>query len=466
MEEIWRDKETLRLWNSACDPRVPASGSHYVDLDKVALRGPSVIEQLVGTIELSTGESCQLVSGFPGVGKSSLLRAVAERLEKEGIRVVTADVRELDTFDRVQRIAELAVVIAAGLSDAVETWLAERGGHPAAASGDRASDGRAWRALTEFFKKLGLKELAVSGEIETPVLLEATGIPKAKLSIRAALGDKLKEPEFRDRLRATLQSNPRTVRDEFHAHLAELRGLVDQEPGRVAFLVDGLEKYTILRDPVETTREIAALYSANADWFRVAYCHVVYCVPALIGVLPSEETRGYDAVLPPMACVRLRSSPQQGAGEGTRCDAGYAALRELLRARGVDERRLFGTHAEDVVDTIIALSGGHPRHFLEHVRIAIRFVFGEGRHPDADEIRKAILYARTGVVRDAAFDRFLATVAKTKQLTTTTAEQLAFSARSLSDLSVLAYSNGERWYDVHPMEAALLRSSTDAGHET
>ena len=202
---------------------------------------------------------------------------------------------------------------------------------------------------------------------------------------------------------------------------------------------------TRLRDEDRGSRgaSVATMFLTHAGWLKLP-CHVVYTFPLWLRYRSANLGASYHGepmVLPMVKVV---------GKDGTAWEPGLERLRKIVASR-LDERAIFGDDWTMTLRPLLQASGGYLRDVLRMVRSVLTT---EKTFPIRPEAASRVIdrlaedYGRTvlGTDLDA-----LASLAKTHRLPKDGVEQLAAFGRLVERLLVLAYRNGEEWYDVHPM---------------
>jgi hypothetical protein len=126
-------------------------------------------------------------------------------------------------------------------------------------------------------------------------------------------------------------------------------------------------------------------------------------------------------------------------------------LFDLVQRRLKDLPRLFGPDLDQTLMPLIHASGGYPRDLLR----LVRQILIDGRQfPCTPHVAARILDELTqqyGFVVRGTNLPLLERIATTHALPQDDAEQVAAFGRLLERWLVLAYRNGEEWYDLHPL---------------
>jgi hypothetical protein len=149
--------------------------------------------------------------------------------------------------------------------------------------------------------------------------------------------------------------------------------------------------------------------------------------------------------------------------DGTPYPVGVEKLVDLVQRRVRDLARVFGDDLDATLLPILHASGGYPRDLLRMVR---QLLIDARAFPveaaDAARVIDELSQQYAFVVRGTNLP-LLEQIATTHALPQEDAEQVAAFGRLLERWLVLAYRNGEEWYDLHPLvrRAPIVRAHLD-----
>lgn len=421
----------LRAWVKNCDPARPldADDPLYVDVDaRAPVRGSdhrSCIAQLAHTITLAepVAETCQLFSGFPGSGKTTELRRLARVLEAD--RDVPTTVVSVDFEQWIDLYAPITVTdvlrVLAYVLDREATLL----------EGKDPNRGVGYlEKLKGFLAGASIKEAGWDDGVS--LLIEFRD-----------------NPTFRQRVEEAIQNRFQQFARDAHQVMAEAVVRIRRATGRerVVVLVDSLEKLTALRDEERGGIEasVEKLFFVHSAHLRLP-CHVVYTFPFWLSFRRAALGTSYsfDPVLLPM--VKVTDT------DGGPWAPGLACMREIVHRR-VDLPAVFRDPAH--LEPLLVASGGYPRELLRMVR-ELLVQADDFPVPEADVTRviERLTEDYAAVVRSTDLD-VLARVATSRALPVGDGEDIAVFTRLVNGRLILAYRNGRRWYDVHPLVRRL-----------
>jgi hypothetical protein len=160
---------------------------------------------------------------------------------------------------------------------------------------------------------------------------------------------------------------------------------------------------------------------------------------------------GVEGYYQPGGLVTLTA--QRVTSKNADSQAPLADLERVLKRRApdLDWQRLLGDERA-VLDQLIGLSGGHLRDLFRLVAEVIRRCLGHELPATQERRERAISAVRSGFGEVAQDDaQWLATIARTRQVTLPSRTRLPDLARFFDTHLVLCYRNGREWYDVHPL---------------
>jgi hypothetical protein len=414
-----------------CDPFLPLAvgDPRYVPLDQgTPVRGDvPAIDALSSKIQLSDAESCQLFTGFPGTGKTTELR----RLE-----AYLADAKDLPTYtiyidfeQYVDRYAPIAITDVLR----VVAYCMDRAA--ISAEGDDPDENPGY--LKRFFEYVS----------RTDVELGKAGFSAYGASLMLEIKN---NPSFRQRTEAALQGRfqqfAAEAKDAMSEAVVRLRKAKGVAAERVVVIADGLEKLTPLREEDRGTMEAAVetLFLAHRDLMHLP-CHAIYTFPLWLRFKNAQLGSAYggEPVVLPMVKVR-----EPG---GAAYDPGIQKMAEIIRRRIDDVPAIFGDDPGRTLRPLIEASGGYPRDLLRMVRTLLTEVKTFPVPPDkTDRVIRDLGRSYSDTILGTYVD-VLARVAETHEMPRDDAAQLALFGHLFERWLILAYRNGDEWYDLHPL---------------
>lgn len=395
------------------------------------------VATLSKTIELSDSQSIQLFSGFSGSGKTTELFRLKRELEKADYIVLYANALEYVNPAEPIDISDLLIVLAGAFGQAIK----DRDGiDPAFES--------FWDRLKHFLTstELQVSHAGLSAEARSP-LSNVVGGLKAGIDLRAELKT---ASSFRQDLRRILSNRLAELTGRvckfFEDGVKALRNLYGAET-QIVFIFDQLEQ---MRGTFETEQAVIAsldrVFSSHIDLLKVPYVHMVYTVP------PWMKFVGRLAV--PMRVLSTVHLWHNDA-ERRRNPECWEMFRSVVRRRlGEDGlMRVFGNPDGDgSIDQVIAMCGGHIRDLLRMLRDML--VRAPALPVTAEVVTAAINGARREFLPLSLEDaRRLDRIATTRisGLGTNDPEEISRLSRLIDHHAVLYFTNGDDWYDVHPL---------------
>ena len=423
-----------RFFNALADRPLDPADKHdqqlYVPLYDLGVVDEDPVLLLVNELEYSLDPTtAQLVSGYAGSGKSTELYRLADELRRGGYAVVRCDMRELVNVSAPLSITDLLLVLVGALEEKLEEGDLL----------DEVVDGERWYdRVGRFLRRIRFD----SPELEVGADVGGGFSASLKTSLRV-------DPDFKRRLQDHLAGHLGAVVTEAHDHVRQLALRTRGPNAGIVFIVDSLEHF---RDTVPGSTDvqdsIQQVFAQHADHLHLPLLHTIYTVPPELKVREKMLGQRYEGGITMFRAVRVRQR-----STGAPSPAGLDAMATIIAEREPDWARLVGDRA--ALDRLILASGGHLRTLLRLLQGVIRRAV---THPvSADVLAKAQAQLRDELL-PLSLDtrRWLSRVAGTDASGLPTDADLDRLARYLAMTLVLAYRNGDEWYDVHPLVADVI----------
>ena len=405
---------TLREAYTNLDPNASLPGeAHPFYVPRPEEFGPGTLQQ---ALELASPSDKILFTGHRGIGKSTELRRLAQKLREQFLVVYFTVEDQVDLADI--NYHDILLVL---------------GGQLCRAAQDEGIDldSELLEDLTKWYQGVVFEREEVSGkEVSVGVGLQA--IINVGLQLR-------KGSNFRKKVRE--QVEPRLT--ELVALINRVIENVREKSGRSPLvLLDGSDKVYDISAAVKMFREGAGVLIAPD-------CPIVYTVPLVLLYAPELGSmmmnfRG-QYLLPN---VRLFNR------DGSKCDEGWKMFNEILRRR-VSEELL----PPEARESLIKLSGGVLKHLISYAGQAVleaRYRGGE-REPVMVEDVNSVAH-RERLVLSPTFNP------KEREELSRVAREHTFinSSEAVTlavNLHILQYTEPKgEWWDVHPILKPLLEA--------
>lgn len=437
----------LANYRRSLDPTEPLDGTdtlRYVNLDEVrGILGFSSTRPLRTTICMMD-VSCQLFSGFPGSGKTTELKRLKEQFEGtvEGAagnasslagdlptHVVFIDAyRYIDNYSPLTVVDILRIVAYCMDLEAVQ-----------AETGKDAQDVEVsyLKSLLEFLKQpgIGIKDLKFEHKGLSFML------------------------EFRNN-RGFYDQAAKVLKDRFQHFVEQAHDVVSKavlrlkkalNVERIVVIVDGLDK---IQPKTEADREVIEksvelVFSTHASLLRLP-CHVIYTFPIWLRYRCPNLGNEYDLEPQIVPMVKIMSKERDESGEAGVVVEGVKRLIEVIERR-VDVRAIFGDDLNKTLMPLVMASGGYLRDLL---RLARNVIAHGATFPVDEDFIKQIIRKLAEDYRFTLYGSDLdivVAVAQTHELPNEDPAQMARFTRLIEQRFILAYRNGDEWYDVHPV---------------
>jgi DNA polymerase III delta prime subunit len=435
------DLETIRRLISQCAPEVPLEqGSRfYVNLDNQPdpVRGErACIDILHRTILHAKDQSCQLFTGFPGTGKTTELLRLAHRLS-EAQAPRAGHVIFINFEDYIQRFEPIT------LSDVLRTLT-----YCLSVEADRLDqvppDQIGVRYLQRLFD-------GVKGALPTKAELRNVqfSVFGAKLMLELRNNRTIHE-QVEAGIRSRFQHFAEECDSVMREAIARIRRVVGSKADRLVIIADGLEKLTSLdgrdRETIETAVE--SLFIAHSDFLRLP-CHVIYTFPVWLRFRTAQLGASYNCEPQTLPMIKVRD--YKDTKKDHIFDEGVRRLYEIIKRRIEEPERIFGDSPLDALKPLILASGGYPRDALRLVRSVLQ-------NEDTFPVSTTVIDREIRSLQQSYHNLVLGThagllqqIARDHKIPSDTPEQRRQFGELFEHFLVLAYRNGEEWFDLHPL---------------
>ncbi len=421
-----------------CDPfpkePVVRGDGVWVDLDAGGLRGDEpCVDQLFDHIlihETNQKYSISLFTGYPGSGKTTVLRDLADRLDNEKFRTVYVDVLDFLNVDVLIAPYEIYLSIAGQLDREMTSAT------------DKA--GRFFGAIRDFFES----EISLDG-----VKLGLPDYAEFQLAIRNNISFRRELQKLVER-RQQHEVLVRKCHEFIGEAMAALRKRNPDKRG-VVVILDNLERLKD-RDMPTLTETLRTIFVVQANLLALPLCHVVYTVPPWLNFekVGASISGRHKHVTLPMCHTVLRGGKEHRAG----VDMFLELFRRRFDQPDIALTDVFDSEAQSILRDLARLSGGYPRDFLRLVQgVLFRMFQKKDALPLAAE--RLNEYANRAVL-DLADDyesglreediEWLEIVEKENTIPASDAA-VSRLVDWLDHHFVLHYRNSDAWYDIHPV---------------
>jgi hypothetical protein len=387
------------------------------------------VKLLMRSIEYSTGQSVQLLSGYKGSGKSTELRRLRRKLDGQAgaYKIALVDIEEYLSPSQPIDVSDFLMAVAGGLGDALL-----EAGH---LYGDPIQESY-WTRLSNFLTRTN---------VEFPeVTMGMSG------GVSAGLKATLKsDPSFREKLQKKMAGHLGALAGDVQAYIEGCVKKVKNRYGpntEVVLLVDSMEHFRgSVTNATAVQDSVVNLFAKHSDKLQFHYLHVVYTVPPYLKILQPNlgslyEPGGIQMI--PTLKVRTREDRKPFA-------PALDLLERIISERG-DWKRLLGPDGRAIVDELSLLSGGHLRDFL---RLFAEII----RRADTVPVPRRIVSASIQQIRSEFLPIpdedaiWLDMIGKSHDVALKSNAKLHDLARYFDSHLALSYRNGSDWYDVHPL---------------
>ncbi|MEZ4296418.1 MAG: hypothetical protein R3B70_15710 [Polyangiaceae bacterium] len=441
-----RKNELAALIRAFQEGPVPAGSNWYLPFheQRGAPRGHDAVARLRPPIAASpNGSTCQIFSGFQGSGKTTELFRFQAEMEEGGRPVVFLRGAELVNLFSPIEPSDLLLAVAAGVAYSLETN--KKLPNPVRKTlRDR---------IGEFVDSIKLSELSTGLGVDLGL---GTGA-KAGLNLlrlRLALTE---NPSFKTQVQQKYRATLDQFLAAFHKLMRAARDLLvpDKQGMSPILLVDDLEKIQgVGAESLRVQETVEQLFWKFHDTLRIEGWHTVWAAPPYLQLLNGAAVGRYDrCVILPMVRV-WDNNPERTPNE-----EGISAMEKCLRKRG-DIGSLFLN--DESLRKMITVSSGHLRDLVRLIREAAMEAYAQTdpTRPLNEVDAQAVINDYAGACQRAIYDEdipWLRRLAESRALSLPTASMLPRAAKLIDTAVVMAYRNGEEWFDVSaPVRAKIL----------
>ena len=396
------------------------------------------VKLLRRSIEYSTGQSVQLLSGFRGSGKSTELRRLRHTLDKGGLyKVALVDIEDYLNPSQPIEVSDFLIALAGGIGDALL-----EAGH---LTGEPTQEGY-WPRLVNFLTRTNIE--VTEGQ--------PAGASIPSVGLKATLKN---DPSFREKLQKRMADHLGALVTDVRAYVEECVKKVKTRYGpdtEVVLLVDSMEHIRGILTNTEAVQDsVIKLFVQHSGELHFNHLHVIYTVPPYLQILQPNLGSLYQPgglQMIPTLKVRLKEGRQP-------FQPALDLLERLISERG-DWKRLLGSESRGTLDELCLLSGGELRSFL---RLFAEIIRRADRLPVSRAlVDEAIQQNRAGFLPIADEDAvWLQQIASSHGISLQSIEQVQKLAHYVESQLVLNYRNGEDWYDIHPLVRDVVREQAE-----
>lgn len=446
-------EQLLSDWDERLKPHPLEADSEedrqrYVDLDAWmgpdgephALRGPTVVDEILGAIRIAARQSApastHLFAGFPGTGKTTelnrLARALRDPARSPGFAVLRISAKQYHEMTDALSIEEMAVLLVAGIGEAALESLGER-------AFPKLKKGEIWASVHERIRRLldGQVTLKLGIADIKPALFKGAGL---RDQLREALGERAHEK----------------LHGFVHEFVLELAARI--HPRQLVVLVDDLEKFTVSTPNVSTAyQQMADLFFLYGSLLKLPNCHTIYTIPPYLAFLNPGIMGAFDGQVHLLPNIKVQGRPP----EREPYSAGIEALVQMM-AKRVDLDRLFGPASHACMQRLVLASGGHLRDLANLMRSVVKIGLQRYLPVGMREVESAITQSsalRGNLLKDDL--DVLLEVSKFGDLGPVEKSRLGAFAGVMDQHLMLCYWNGDFWYDAHPIIARKLQRARE-----
>jgi hypothetical protein len=421
--------------------------------------GYSPLDDLQANIEMSDRPGTWLFTGHRGVGKSTELRRMADRLRKSGHVVLVADMMEYLNIAEPLDIEGLLLNMAAALADEADRQRLDS--RPMLSGG----------AVTRFWSLLKNTDIQVP-ELTTEVSLGNEAVAQGKISFKTEFK---RRPDLRKKVLDAVKHAPGRLAEQVRSLAQEVAQAAAAKRGpqtRVVLILDSLERLRVTGADAQVCYDaIARTFDAHGEYLKLEHIDVVYSVPPYLPFL-SPRIGSYFGVevctLPHVKVFQTPSSAVIGndtVQDAQPCDEGIALLLACVSRRYPDVQQLIPV---DLLKRLALASSGSVRDFFRLIRsVCTKAHAARATVPLNSErwvaMAEQMLINEMPLAEDDK--RWLQLVRQTHGTGLDSMKNLHELARLFDSGLILNYRNGRDWCDVqyllHPQLGLHNPTATD-----
>jgi hypothetical protein len=422
------------------DPAVPADAKLYVKELHAVSPETDRVARLCRSILQSEGSRVWLFTGNLGSGKSTELRRLRRDLSASGCVVLLADALDYINPGRKVEIGDFLLSVTAAIAEQAGELL-----------GDAQLESSYWERVRNYLTRTRFE------------ITEATPAGQLKLDIR-------QDPTAKERLQNHLRGHITTLVEELEDFRAGILQRIREHHGdhakgdhaKIVILLDSLE---LLRGSGDADDEVfSSVKTLFTQYPRLICLHdiqVVYSVaPYLIHLAQQIVALFGERALSRLTTAHVFKTRSRDLDLGH----GVTVVRRIIAQRYPDWERIL---PESVLDRLIEASGGDLRdlfRLLSIVLLELDFY---------DDVDRATDYALAEVRRNMTWltepqRERLRYLARYKQPRLNDDADRDALVHDLEAKRVFMYSNGEDWFDIHPLLRDLVEGEPGAavpGHD-
>jgi len=406
------------------------------------------VARLKTKIEWAEYESLQLFSGYRGSGKTTELYRLRRELEDAGYFVLYSNASDYLNLSDPIAISDLVMILTGAFGEALDKEFGGNSFHESL-----------WDRITHYIKTttVSVSDATASIDLDGPAKVVLGGL-NAGLKLKTALKE---TSTFKHKLRELLENRLADLKKHADAMFEEgVKKIKDHQGGTfkgVVFIFDQLEQLRgTASNEVEIFQSVEKLFASHLSKLQFPYVHSIYSVPPWLKFVLNGA---HDVEVLPS--YRLWMNDE----DHTMDKDGYASLRKMisLRIHPADPTHLFGADCWKKMDQLIEMSGGHFRDLFRLMReVVMQLHTQRGKPPvNAPLLADAISRVREHYLPISTEDaERLSLVERTRMigLKAASPSETATISRLLDLHMILYFSNGEEWYDIHP----LLREEVES----